>query len=263
VFLEHSHRLFGALVGLTTLTLTAYTLAVETRRRVKWWAVTCALLVCVQGYLGGQRVIQISPYLGALHGVVAQLFFAMMVALAAYLSPLYRAIEQRPPQAGDRRQKAFSTALLHTTIVQLIFGALYRHVGQLKGSMHALWAHAGFSLVVLITAIMTAFALRSRAGTDRLSVFLRQLGTGILVVVSLQFILGWVTFVLVLTSGPRGPAPQAGELETAKAIDLTTAIVATIHQGNGALLLALATLATVFTRQVLRARAAQAPAPAG
>lgn len=259
VFLEHSHRLFGALVGLTTLSLLAYTLAVETRRRVKWWAVGCAVLVCVQGIMGGLSVLQDSPYLRAVHGVVAQIFFAMMVALAAYLSPLYQSIEPSQSQVGDRKRKTFSGALLHSTIVQLIFGALYRHVGQIKGSMHALWAHMGFSVVVVVAALMAGFALRSCAGTDRLSASLRRLGTGILAVMSAQFILGWITFLLVLRSGPRGPAPQAAELETARAIDPLTALVATIHQGNGALLLALATLAVVFTRQLLRTAAPGAP----
>lgn len=318
VFLEHSHRLFGALVGLTTITMALWTVlqqsSAQVRRAValialvtgvavlgllarkvllyhtewgfsaaligiaacagavmhldrpgtvlvKVWALGALAMVIVQGYLGGQRVNQISPYFGALHGVVAQIFLAMMVALAAYLSPLYRTMTPAA-QDGDRRRKLFSTALLHSTIVQLIFGALYRHVGQEKGSMHSLWAHIGFSLVVVIAALMAGFALRSRKGQDMVDSFLRRLGTLILVVVSVQFVLGWATFLFVMRSGPRGPAPQSHELAAAPQPDAISALIATLHQGNGALLLTLAALAVVFTRQVLRAAAPAAPARA-
>lgn len=257
VFLEHTHRLFGSLVGLTTLALAVYVFASDRRVFVRVRAAVAFILVCAQGALGGGRVLAVSPWLGALHGVVAQLFFALMVAIATYLSPTYRSLSASQWIDGDRKRRVFVTGALHATILQLVFGAIYRHVGQAKGNLHALWAHAGFSVVVVIMVSIAAFLLRSRQDTQTaLSKTLRRLGTGLIVVVAVQFLLGWLAFAVVLMSGHRGPAPLATELETAKPIAAYAVLVGTAHQANGALLLALLTMAAAYIRQMWRLKKA-------
>ncbi|NIV49260.1 MAG: cytochrome oxidase biogenesis protein CtaA, partial [Gammaproteobacteria bacterium] len=53
IYYEHAHRLFGALVGLTTLILSVFLARTESRpwvRRLGWIAL---VMVIVQGLLGG------------------------------------------------------------------------------------------------------------------------------------------------------------------------------------------------------------------
>jgi len=253
IFLEHTHRLFGTLVGLTTLSLMVWVLVAPVRRSLKAWAVGAFLLVCVQGVLGGLRVNASSAMLGLVHGVIAQLFLAVLVCIATSLSPVYDLAAAAPLSPGDRKRRALCMGLQHATIVQLLFGAAYRHMGQAKGGMHALWTHAGFSLVVVGLAIAAGSLLRSRGpASGGLNSAQRRIGTAILGVVTLQFLLGVAAFIGTLITGPRGAPPTADQLHAAASVPAGWAIVATLHQANGALLLGLATAGVVITRRVWR-----------
>ena len=55
-FIEHTHRLYGAAVGLATIVLTVWFLAAERRRWLKVLGVLALLAVIGQGVLGGYRV---------------------------------------------------------------------------------------------------------------------------------------------------------------------------------------------------------------
>lgn len=247
VFLEHAHRLFGTLVGLATLALMIFTLRWDHRRAVRILAVIAFAIVVVQGVLGGLRVIQDLRLLAMVHGVLAQLVFGCVVALAVVLSPAFRAL---PPDASTllgpaaRRIKMLCTATLHTLILQLIFGALYRHY---RGN-HALWTHAGFSVVVLIFALAAGFILLADP-VRRLSAAptLRRLGSALVAVVVLQFTLGWVAFVW----GGR----------TLEADSVPQALIRTAHQANGALLLAVAAAAFVWGKRLARPSNQAGPVP--
>ena len=81
VRIEHTHRLYGAAVGLATLLLAGWFLVFEPRRWMKGLGVLAVVAVIVQGVLGGTRVTQVSTLLAAVHGVVGQAFFGLMVAL--------------------------------------------------------------------------------------------------------------------------------------------------------------------------------------
>src|SRR3954466_14581961 len=65
VRVEHSHRLYGAAVGLSTLVLAGWFLAAERRRSMKWLGVLAVLAVIGQGVLGGTRVTRNSTLLAA------------------------------------------------------------------------------------------------------------------------------------------------------------------------------------------------------
>ena len=87
IFKEHTHRLFGALVGVATLLQMIMIFRHDTRKGVIAWGVIAFGLVCVQGVLGGAWVVTVSKLLPVFHGVLGQIFFASMVALAIVLSP--------------------------------------------------------------------------------------------------------------------------------------------------------------------------------
>lgn len=246
-FLEHSHRLFGTLIGLTTLTLMILVLCWEKRRWVMGVAIAAFVLVCVQGILGGQRVAletwltgsdpakaeKIGRWLAMGHGVLAQLVFGVVVALAVYLSPAYRAVPATITPPLSRKLRVFATAMLHSLILQLIFGAMYRHLR----SDHALYSHIAFSIIVMVFALAAGFSFTTEPVRRRPEGrSLALLGQALVGVVVLQFLLGWTTF------GFGGAGHQAGSTGQA--------LIRTAHQANGALLLALATAAFLWARRL-------------
>jgi cytochrome c oxidase assembly protein subunit 15 len=258
VFLEHSHRLFGTLVGLTLIVLTVWTLIVE-RRRGRRWVKTLVLAalatVVVQGMIGGLRVLtgstevaQDPRLLRFVHGVLAQITFALLMFVAIALSPLWRrATADRSTEDLPgllRRLRFFSTGFLHASMLQLIFGAMYRHFRD----SHSLWTHAAFSAIVVIMAAGAGFAASGTRGNyGGIGPVIRRWGIAALVVVVVQFALGWVS---LLVSG-MGP-------DTRMATSPVEALVRTAHQANGALLLAIATALFFWTRRLLRIQAAAA-----
>ncbi|MCW5775168.1 MAG: COX15/CtaA family protein [Phycisphaeraceae bacterium] len=254
VYFEHTHRLFGAMVGLCFLTLTVMAVLSPAGKTVRFWVVLTFAVVCVQGVLGGLRVTEGSAHLGIVHGVLGQVVLALAVCVAAWLSPLYRTAGIAPDPA-DRKRKALATGTLHALLMQLLLGAAFRHLRRedSPGAMHALWTHIGFSLVVVGLAFAAGFLLRSRAGADGVSRLIRRLGTGLVAVVGVQFALGWLAFWAVLSTPRRGPVPTSDQVPHAEAVPLAEALVGTLHQANGALLMALAALAVVWTRRAWRA----------
>ncbi len=264
VYFEHTHRLFGAMVGLCFLTLTVMAGLSPAGRPVRFWVALTFAVVCLQGVLGGLRVTEGSAKLGIVHGVLGQAVLALAVCVAAWLAPLSRTAEITPDPA-DRRRKALATGTLHALLMQLLLGAAFRHLRRedSPGAMHALWTHIGFSLVVVGLAFAAGFVLRSRSGADAVSRLVRRLGTGLVVVVGVQFALGWVAFWAVLSTPRRGPVPTSEQLPHAEAVPLAEALAGTLHQANGALLLALAALAVVWTRLAWRAGRGNAAQKAG
>jgi cytochrome c oxidase assembly protein subunit 15 len=231
IFLEHSHRLFGTLVGLTTLILAVWTLLAEQRRWVRVWAVSIFVFVVVQGVLGGSRVIADSRVMAIFHGVSAQVIFAALVAFATFLSDDYR---NASPLQGGKRTRIFATAALHSTLLQLVLGAVYRHLR----SDHALWTHAGFAMIVLVAAVLAGFSAMGTPTTQGspLTRSIRRCGIWILAIVAIQFTLGWIAFI-------------AGGREQ-KADSILQALIRTAHQANGALLLGFVTAATVTAKRI-------------
>ena len=270
VFLEHSHRLFGTLVGLATITLLIWTFVREKRGWVKVIAAVILALVITQGVIGGFRVTGNSRALAMLHGVLGQLTFGIVVAMAAFLAPAFkgqagrcscgyplgslpatdgrvtcpecgtvnRAPGEAEPAQNFRRLRFLSTGFLHATILQLILGAMHRHFRD----NHSLYSHIALSLVVVFFAVGAGFMSRTVQGSrGGIGPILRRLGAWTVAVVGVQFLLGWVAF---MAGGRTVAAATAGQ-----------ALIRTIHQANGAFVLALAVLGFVWTRRLLRNQA--------
>jgi cytochrome c oxidase assembly protein subunit 15 len=246
VYLEHSHRLFGTLLGLTSIVLMVWVMLTERRRWVRVVAVAAFLLIVVQGLLGAFRVIQDQRVAGLVHGVLAQLILGLLVSLAVGMSATWRAARSDGVELGTmvRRARFFATGALHATILQLIFGAMYRHFSaDGKGSMHALWTHVAFSFVVVLFVLAAGFLLSALKNSyGGIGPVLRRVGIVLIIVVAVQFILGWGAFAFI---GPRD------------AQKIAPALIRTAHQANGALLLATALLGAMWTKRLSRlARAA-------
>lgn len=239
VYLEHSHRLFGTMVGLTLIVLAVGTFMIEKRRWV-WVMVGTALgLVIVQGVLGGTRVTQDSRWLAAGHGVVGQLVFGLVAACGVVLSGEWSGSVIGLDAARAKKLKSMSTALLHTLILQLILGAVYRQTRH----EHVLYTHIVFSMAVLVIGLLCAF--KFAAIKDRGWV-LPTLGRFIAASLVVQWGLGWAAFLVAGST----PDPTS----------IPSSIVRTVHQANGALLLALAAAAFTLGRLAWRQASATAAA---
>ncbi len=243
IYYEHAHRLFGSLVGLTTLVLLVLVLTCDSRRWVKGMAGIAFLGVCAQGVLGGVRVTAatggdpVAPpgsdhagslLLAMIHGVTAQFLFALLCVLAAVLSPAWRRVETRPAATLDSRLRLLAWLFVAAAVVQLLLGSVTRHFQH----THAMFTHVGFALVVLNFAVLTGFRA---IGHHRENRILRRLGHATLHTVILQLALGVVTLIGVLP------------YESGKADPAWVVLVATAHQGFGALLLALASLLVAWS----------------
>jgi cytochrome c oxidase assembly protein subunit 15 len=255
IYLEHAHRLFGTLVGLCTLTLMVATWCTDARGWSRVWAACVFLLVCFQGVLGGLRVNLPDQFKAMVHGVLAQVILVGLVLLAVYLGRAYRG-DVPVWSEGDRRRRAFATAALHSSLVQLLFGALYRHTG----SPHALYTHMGFSLVVVgVAALISLGAWQRPVDHTRASVAIRKGGAAVGLLVALQFMLGWVAF-MASPPGSHKPVPTASERVDAEQVPAWKAIARTAHQANGAVMIAALSLLFAHCRR-LRRSPDSVPAP--
>ena len=242
IYYEHAHRLAGSLVGLTTLVLAIHLQRVERRAWVKLlgWAALAAVIV--QGVLGGLRVtghftLATSPdavapniVLAVVHGTLAQLFFCLVIALAAFTSTGWLVAPTPREDARAAVDRAFTTLLVPVLIVQLVLGAVQRHLSQM------LMVHIAFAMVVVILAMAVAVRATSLYGREPV---LRRLGRATIWLVSIQVTLGVLAFAAVSTREP-GAAPDTLEV-----------LAATAHQANGALLLGVAMLLLVWQRRLL------------
>lgn len=251
IYYEHSHRLFGSLVGFVTLVLAIRLLATEPRARVKAMGLVALAFVIVQGVLGGLRVTghftwSASPdatrpslALAMVHGATGQLFFAFMVALAAVTSRSWRAA---PSPSGNvanaSTDRMLSATLVAVLLVQLLLGIRVRHLGE------GVMAHMTFAVLVLLVGV--AAGVRTITRHRRVPI-LRKTGSALLGHVSTQVLLGVLAFIAL----GHARAPGLGDV-----------LIATAHQTVGALLLANATLLALWTRRLLPAGAPDVAAEA-
>lgn len=147
VFIEHSHRLLGSLVGLLTILTAAAIWKTDERKWMRRLGLFAVGLVILQGVLGGMRVVLIKLNLAIVHACVAQVFFALMVSLALLTSKGWR------EDAGGRSNRGLARLGLITVLllyVQIIFGAVLRHTGA-RLDAHLLFAALSSIHVILLS----------------------------------------------------------------------------------------------------------------
>jgi cytochrome c oxidase assembly protein subunit 15 len=220
IYYEHAHRLLGALVGLTTLVLAFFAQFTERRLWVRMWIWAAVPTVMVQGILGGIRVTDRNLGLAMLHGVLAQVFFAALVALAVVTSGRWSRATEPLRRATAQADRALGAILVILIIVQLVLGASQRHFQEL------LLVHMVLGLA-LVAPLALFLGLRAW-GLNRGLPFLQRLGLILVSAVAVQVLLG--VGALIVTA-----AADAGALS--REFDL---VIATAHQWFGAILLATA-----------------------
>ena len=264
IYYEHAHRLFGSLVGLTVLVFMISAYAWNAPKRTKICATIAFALVLTQGIVGGIRVFKaadaddaaeqaamqktvemVNPDIvtsdfamttdnpisiaGAIyHGVFGQLTLAFLCVTCAVATARYARSKTDIVRTPDTIVRYGSMALMLALVLQLLMGALSRHLE----STHTAWTHAGFAFVALGLLAVVAMRATKFEGTP-----LPKLGGIAAGIVVLQIALGFAALALVLPTydeGATGPDPAL------------TALTATFHQATGAALLGTCALLHVW-----------------
>ena len=229
IYFEHSHRLLGSLVGLTTIVLLVYVWRVDARRWLRALAAIALVMVIVQGIMGGLRVtgrftfstdpteLAPSSLLAIIHGVFGQVFFTTLVAIATALSRAWTADLPATPHASAPIDRRVGFATIAALLAQLITGATVRHITG------GLMLHVALAVIVL--ALAGIFALRSWGLYGTLAV-LPRMGVLLLSLGAVQALLGLAALVIIMFEAQ-------GQSSTGVQVLITT-----LHQTIGAFVLA-------------------------
>jgi cytochrome c oxidase assembly protein subunit 15 len=172
VFLEHSHRLIAASVGMLTIGLAVALWLGDHRRWIRWLGLIAVVGVSSQGVLGGLRVWFDERLLAKIHGCTAPLFFALTASLVTLTSGAWRTWaaggETPPPSrhgrgAGGEGRLALAVAI--AVYVQIVAGAQLRHLTPHEQTFwFALWVWIHVIVAGLLLLGSVWIAIRPRAG---------------------------------------------------------------------------------------------------
>lgn len=220
-FIEHGHRLAGALIGFVSIGLAGVAWKLESRKSVRYASYAVLLFVIVQGLLGGGRVRLDASTLAMIHGSFAALVFGLMAAVCVVTSRSW--IEGSMGGSADKRISPVLSALSGIVCVaiflQFLLGGLVRHLGM------ALHEHLGGAILVTLLVIATPlFAHRSRVPV------IRRAGWVMFAFLLVQVSLGLGAWVMKFGFAPTG---YVGVVNSTSHIFFRTA-----HTVSGMLLLA-------------------------
>jgi cytochrome c oxidase assembly protein subunit 15 len=249
VFLEHSHRLIGASVGLVTIALAVLLWRTDARRWMRWLGVAALVGVVVQGTLGGLRVIGDELLLAKIHGCTAPLFFTLAAAIVTFTSPQWQSRLNPQPV---RRLAWLGVGFAVLVYLQIVLGAQLRHISP-SAPLYwfVLWTWLHVIVAFLVVAGSTWLLLATRKYASDVSL-LRRRAWIVAGLVSLQFLLGLATWV-VNYSIPAWFTDYVWPLEyTVVAEGPLQAVVTTAHVGVGSLALAAGVSLTLWSYRLLQ-----------
>lgn len=200
---EHGHRLIASLVGGLTVVLAAWTWWTDPRAWMWKLGLTAVALVVAQGILGGLRVLWVSRDLAMVHACVAQLFFAVLVAMTLFTTKTWR--DRRgviPATDAAQRLRYLSYGAAAVIYLQIVLGALLRHPGRgLSGGLTAMHTAGAFLVVGIVLAVFVV----AEKHFDEVPT-IRRMAHVLLGTMGLQFALGLAALLLTLyeVSGSGG-----------------------------------------------------------
>jgi cytochrome c oxidase assembly protein subunit 15 len=157
VLIEHAHRLLGAGVGILTVALAIATWVGRRERRLRVLAVTAGALVCVQGLLGGLRVVLRQDALAIVHGCLAQGYFALTATLATLTGSEWNRVGPVMNATGPGWVAGLAAGVAALLCGQIVLGVLTTHAGWLA-------AHLGGAAVAVVGTGALVTTVHGRAG---------------------------------------------------------------------------------------------------
>jgi cytochrome c oxidase assembly protein subunit 15 len=181
---EYSHRFIAGVVGVTTLLLAAWTLFRERRRWVRRLALAAFAGVVAQAAIGGLRVRfpEYKALIAVPHALVAQSFFAVIVAIAVFTSRSWWLPRRAKSDTAGLPLRKLVAAAVAAVLIQLVLGAGFRH--QAFGITPHI---AGAAVVTMLIASTAVTVWRGHRQDDYLtrpailaaSLLVVQLGLGV------------------------------------------------------------------------------------
>jgi cytochrome c oxidase assembly protein subunit 15 len=252
LFIEHGHRLLGAVVGFVAIGIVVAAYMKEPRRWVFYLALGVLAAVISQGVLGGMRVVLGDRTLAMVHGCVGPAFFALCVVAAVVTSRFWwrsAGLEDSSKPFIGKGILVVAVGLVVVSYAQLVLGAQLRHVQPNAPP-------SSFAMTVALH-VMTAFFLWFLTGAAWLrlrrcgDLTLSRPGVCLIGLVGLQILLGVGTWV-VNYGWPSFlewfPGATGFLLRSKGFVD---SIIVTAHVATGSLILAVAMLVLV---RLLRVR---------
>ncbi|TWT83143.1 Heme A synthase [Planctomycetes bacterium CA13] len=269
LFIEHGHRLLGALVGFTAIGLVISAAMTEERRWVKILSAIILLLVIIQGGLGGIRVMLSDRVFAMIHGSTAPIVFAIATAGAVVTSRWWKQLsvanhvavapDNQAPHNHENANSGMAipsagtitviSVLLIVCFTQLVLGAKIRHLQPTDSPswfLYTVWAHV---ITAFLIWLLTAVVWRQLRGSSDFSV--SRPGIILVALTAVQILLGIVSWV-VNYGWPSFlqwfPGASGHLIESKNYVD---ALLVTAHVAIGPLILAVSTVALL---RILRVR---------
>lgn len=253
LFIEHGHRLLGALVGCIAIALVWSVWRNDRRFGMRAAAMVALGLVILQGGLGGARVLLDERQLAMVHGCVGPAFFGYAVALAVFTSHKWKPLSANGASLTPSSLHRVALLTVVFAYLQLVIGAQLRHVsvmaspGVFRG---VVFFHLVMAAVVTFHVFQLLLIVKQRhvsAGPLQIPVML------LAALILIQVALGVATWV-VKYGWPELFAQYAfAAPHTIQAKGFLQAFIVTSHVATGSLILALSV--TVFARAVRLFRA--------
>ncbi|HYC56433.1 MAG TPA: COX15/CtaA family protein, partial [Candidatus Binatia bacterium] len=186
---EHAHRIIAFLVASWTAFL-LWRIWRHPDLLARRLGIAAAGLVLLQALLGGLRVLNLSLDLAMVHGLVGQVFFASLMAVATVTSPTW-SVPRLPVSSIVR---TLGAALLAAVVGQLALGIFIRHLGA---SVRPLAGSALYYAHVVAAGIVLCLVLELRRRAQSLesdpSIPCTRLLVGLM---AAQIVLGIASFVV-------------------------------------------------------------------
>lgn len=258
LFVEHGHRLLGALAGILTIALVTVVWVSDRRKWLRGLSLAALGLIVFQGVLGGLRVLFDARQLALIHGCVGPAFFALCVSLAVFTSQRWKQPEIRKhADAGKLHRFACLTVLL--LYVQLIVGANVRHVpvDATPGSFRAMvYFHLVMALIVTAHVLFLAL-LVVLIGMGMPALLRPGLLLGLLIL--LQLTLGVATWVVKYGWPAELTQFSFASGYTIRADSFWSTNIVTAHVATGSLLLGVASQLALRSLRLLRVAPPEEP----
>ena len=239
-FVEHHHRELGTLVGLLSILTVVATIWTKSGKAAITAAVIGLFAVSFQGVLGAARIDVNAPQLAFLHGVLAQVVFGILTAVAILLSVRWGDFPELP-WANLPKLKGLATLLLVALVTQITLGGWYRH-----GHGHtAITLHGFMAIAVVVVGLKLSGRLKAASQAPELpsgsGAVLRKAALLVTGFLHLQWILGAIalTALFAFSDGMAGENISNSEI-----------VFSTLHVTVGAMLTASIVNAFLWARRV-------------
>lgn len=260
LFIEHGHRLLGAVVGFVAIGIVASAFWAEPRRWVKVLSVGLLVAVIAQGTLGGVRVVLGDRTLAMVHGCFGPAFFALCaVACVVTSRRWWNCVVDGTQKPIGKFAIAMGFGLIGLAYTQLVLGAQLRHaLPTTRPGMFAMTVMLHVMTAFILWALTAGVWLRLRRCGD---LTLSRPAAGLIGLVALQILLGVGTWAVnygwpTILEWVPGSADYL--LRTKGFAD---SIIVTAHVATGSLILAVSAMLTTRLWRVRSLRIAATEQP--